>query len=79
MAFLVHEEVDAGAIEIDPLEVAEVDRVGRGRPDTAEKVGIGRLQPETAPTSGGMAGDEARRWLTQPAKSGFEGGDEFLD
>ena len=68
LALAVAEHVLAGRIDVDPLEVAEIDRVGAGRPGAAEDVGIGHLEPEAAPSPRGMAVQEAGTRLGDEGK-----------
>ena len=47
----VDEEVRVRLIDVDELEATEIDRIGGGGPDAAEKVGIAVLQPQAAPAA----------------------------
>ena len=75
----IAEHVLAGRIDVDPLEIAEIDRVGAGRPGAAEEVGIGHLEPEAAPAARGMAVEQAGPRVGDQGKGLLEVGDELLD
>jgi hypothetical protein len=55
MAGRVGEHIGVTGIQIDPLEVAEIDGIGRGGPAPTENVGIGDLKPEARPSAAGVA------------------------
>ncbi len=72
------EHVFAGRVEIDPLKIAEIDRVGAGRPRAAEEVGIGHLKPEAAPAAGRMAVEQAGAGIGDGRKGAFDIGNELF-
>ena len=78
-AVAVAEHVLAGRVEIDPLKIAEIDRVGAGGPGAAEDVGIGHLEPEAAPAARGMAVEQAGTRIGEGRECRLDVGDELLD
>ena len=55
-------------VEIDPLKIAKIDRIGRTAPHAAKDVGIGHLEPQARPSAGTMPGDEASRRIGDRAE-----------
>ena len=78
-SFAVAEHVFAARIKIDPLKVAKIDRVRAGRPGPAEEIGIGHLQPETAPSARGMAVEQAGTRIGDGGERSLDMRDELLD
>src|SRR5262249_157115 len=55
LAVLVGEHVHTRFVEVDPLKIAEIDRIRCSGPDAAKGVGIGHLQPQARPAARRMA------------------------
>ena len=79
VAVAVAEHVLARGVEVDPLEVAEIDRVGAGRPGAAEDVGVRHLEPEAAPAARRMAVEQPGPRLGDRGERRLDVGDQLLD
>ena len=79
LALAIAKHVLAGSVDVDPLEIAEIDRVGTGRPGAAEDVGIGHLEPEAAPAARRVAVQQPGPRVGDHGKGLLQVGDELLD
>ena len=66
-------------VDVDAAERVEIDRVRRHGPRAAEELGVIDLQPQTAPTAGGIPGEVSCPRLGNQAKLLFEVWNKLLD
>ena len=75
----IAKHVLAGRIDVDPLEITKIDRVGAGGPGAAEEIRVGHLQPEAAPAARGVTVQQPGAWVGHQGKGLLQVGNEFLD
>ena len=77
--FPVDVHVLSRGIQIDPLEVVKIDRVGCRAPAPAKHLGVRHLQPQGTPPPRGMPRHKPRRRGRHRPEGGIQCRDELLD